>query len=142
MKYNTTTIERQKTKHRSVLCLLCLCLFAACQQRPNPDALALQAAKGYYEELLSGNCEAFLDGKAVADSLPLDYRSQMLQVYRNFLDEQQENHGGLRHVTAERAFRDTTLHLTHAFLLLHFADSTREEITVPMVEVNGQWKMK
>ncbi len=142
MKYDTMTNGQQKAKHRSVLCLLCLCLLAACHHGPNPDEQALQAAKGYYDELLSGNCEAFLDGKAVTDSLPPDYRSQMLQVYRNFLDEQQENHGGVHHVTAERAFRDTTLHLTHAFLLLHFSDSTREEITVPMVEVNGQWKMK
>ncbi len=142
MRYCTQTTKRQKAKHLSVLCLLCLCLFAACQQHPHPEELALQAAKGYYVELLSGNCEAFLDGKAVADSFPPDYRSQMLQVCRSFLDEQQENHGGLSHVTAERAVRDTTLHLTHAFLLLHFADSTREEITVPMVEVGGQWKMK
>ncbi len=143
MRYRTTTIKPQKAKHLSVLCLLCLGLFAACQQQgPNPDEQALQAAKGYYEALLSGHCEAFLDGKAVADSLPPAYRSQMLQVCRNFLDEQRENHGGLHHVTAERALRDTTLHLTHAFLLLHFADSTREEITVPMVKVDGQWKMK
>lgn len=142
MRYDMLTTGRKKAKHRSVLCLLCLGLLAACSQEPNPDELALQAAKGYYDELLSGNCEAFLDGKAVADSLPEGYRSQMLQVYRNFLEEQRENHGGLHHVTAERASRDTTLHLTHAFLLLHFADSTREEISVPMVEVNGQWKMK
>ena len=58
------------------------------------------------------------------------------------MEEQKENHGGLQQVTAVRALRDTTLHFTHAFLLLHFADSTKEEINIPMVEVKGQWKMK
>lgn len=142
MKHIITMITHLKAKHLSVLCLLCLWPLTACHEEPNPDDLALQAAKGYYDELLAGNYEAFLNGKATADSMPQNYRNQMILVYRNYMEEQKENHGGLHQVIAVRAQRDTTLHFTHAFLLLHFADSTKEEINIPMVEVKGQWKMK
>ena len=36
----------------------------------------------------------------------------------------------------------TTFHVVYAFLLLSYGDSTQEEITVPMVNVDGDWKMK
>lgn len=77
MKHIITMITHLKAKHLSVLCLLCLWPLTACHEEPNPDDLALQAAKGYYDELLAGNYEAFLNGKATADSMPQNYRSQM-----------------------------------------------------------------
>ena len=53
-------------------------------------------------------------------------------------------HGGISEVriSPNVGRRDTTLQLTYAFLLLCFADSTQEEIVVPMVEKDGQWYMK
>ena len=51
-------------------------------------------------------------------------------------------HGGLATVTISNAKLDSTQQLMHAFLLLHFKDSVKEEITVPMVQLDGQWKMR
>lgn len=142
MKTYLMTISLTKAKHLMMLCLLCMFASCACHEEPAPESLALQAAHGYYEQLLSGHYEAFLSGKAGADSLPVSYRSQLLQSYEQFAREQKENHGGIARVSAARAQCDSSLHVTHAFLLLHFADSTQEEISVPMVEIAGKWKMK
>ena len=47
-----------------------------------------------------------------------------------------KEHGGLTEVEALRAKGDT------AYLSLHYADSTREEIVVPMMERNNTWYMR
>ena len=45
-------------------------------------------------------------------------------------------------VSAPRAQMDSTLQQMQVFLILQYADSTQEEIVVPMVEHNGRWQMK
>jgi hypothetical protein len=66
--------------------------------------------------------------------------------------DMQQKHNGLREVRVAdshyndekdiEACRDTTLHLTYAFLLLCYGDSTQEEIVVPMVHHSDRWLMK
>ena len=60
------------------------------------------------------------------------------------MDEMVETHGGIREVRVSEntGYRDTTQNLTYVFLMLCFNDSTQEEVTVPMLNVNGEWKMK
>ena len=64
-----------------------------------------------------------------------------LQQYRN---DMVRKHDGLDGVTvsANIGRTDTSLHVTYAFLLLSFCDSTQEEVSVPMVHEHGTWKLK
>ena len=112
-----------------------------CKQ-PTPEELATLAAKGYYTHLAAGEYEHFLEGKAGADSLPADYREQLLVGCKQFLVQQKERHQGIVAVSAPRAQMDSTLQQMQVFLILQYADSTQEEIVVPMVEHNGRWQMK
>ncbi len=107
-----------------------------------PEELASQAAKSYYDCLLAGNYEGFLAGKADMDSVPTDYRTQLLAAYEQYKHELDQSHGGVDSVIVSNARRDSSLQLIQAFLLLHFQDSTKEEIIVPMVQRNGVWKMR
>lgn len=118
-------------------------LFISCQQA-SPEQRAAKAAKDYYDQLVEGYIEGFLEGKAHADSLPSDYMEQMVMVHRQYLSDLQRKHGGLQGVAISRnvARRDESLGVTCAFLLLTFADSTQEEVMVPMVEQDGTWRMK
>ena len=122
--------------------LLVLCLWAGCSNQPTPEELAGQAAKEYYDHLVAGNYEAFLNGKVGADSLPADYRQQLLQVYEHFVQKQEKAHGGIAKVTISNTRSDTLQQLMQTFLILTFCDSIQEEIVVPMVEYNGRWYMK
>jgi hypothetical protein len=116
-------------------------LLAACSS-PSKEELAALAAKGYYQHLVDGEYEHFVDGRLMADSLPADYRSQLIEGYKQFIAQQQATRGGISEVRVSRAFTDSTTHYTSVLLMLCYGDSTSEEVVVPMVERNGRWKMK
>ena len=124
------------------LLVLSLVICACSRQEQTPEEQAAIAAKGYYDSLLTGDFEGFLSGKAGMDSVPGDSRAQMMKACEKYRQELEQLHGGLATVTISNAKLDSTQQLMHAFLLLHFKDSVKEEITVPMVQLDGQWKMR
>lgn len=128
---------------RILLFFLACFLLLSCS-KGTPEQQAAHAAQKYYNCLADGYVEGFLEGKAGVGDLPSAYCEQLLQAYKLYLADIQRKHQGLREVriSPNVGRRDSTLHLTHAFLLLCYADSTQEEITVPMVESEGQWRMK
>ena len=121
--------------------ILALLLFMACAN-PSPEEMASIAAKGYYNHLVNGEYEVFLEGEEGADSLPDDYREQLLTSYRQFMAQQNRDHHGILDIRISNAVTDTVLQYTNVFLVLCFGDSVNEEIVVPMVERNGSWRMK
>lgn len=124
------------------LVLLAVLVFLVGCGKASPEELASLAAEGYYRHLTAGEYEQFLQGKAGADSLPEDYREQLLTGYKQFMAGQQKSHQGIRSVQTTNARMDSTLQLMQVFLLLEYGDSTQEEIVVPMVEHDGRWRMK
>ena len=117
-------------------------LVAACGG-PSREELASLAAKGYYEHLIHGEYEQFYEGMDQRElSSEESYRSQMLDNLRQFMAQQEQAHRGVLEVRVSNATTDTVQQLTNVFLVLCFADSTNEEVVVPMVERNGAWRMK
>ena len=116
-------------------------LMGACSQ-PTPEELASLAAQGYYRHLVAGEYEQFLEGRVGTDSLPDDYREQLLAGYRQFMAQQQRDHQGILDVRVTSATTDTLAGYTNVMLVLCFGDSIDEEIVVPMVERNSSWRMK
>lgn len=125
---------------RKLICLVVLVIVAACSS-PTKEELASLAAKGYYQHLIDGDYDHFLEGREFADSLPADYRSQLIDGYSQFMAQQQAR-GGIREVRISRAFTDSTQQYTSVLLMLCYGDSTTEEVVVPMVERDGRWMMK
>ncbi len=121
--------------------IVALIIVMACSGA-TPEEMASLAAKGYYDHLIHGEYEQFLEGKNGADSLPDDYREQLLTSYRQFMAQQEHAHHGIREVRISRASTDTLRHLTSVFLVLCYGDSINEEIVVPMVEQDKGWRMK
>lgn len=132
-------------KYKSLVLAVSALLFTvSCSQKElTPEEAASQAAQEYYDRLIAGDYEAFLAGRIATDSLPDDYRRQLLNGYRLYHAELQKTHGGITGVTVSNAHRDSSQNLMQTFLLLSFNDSTQEEIIVPMVQNdNGEWKMR
>ena len=121
--------------------LVFLAQWAACSS-PTREELASLAAKGYYQHLIEGDFDHFLEGRVMADSLPDDYRSQLIDGYSQFLAQQVKARGGINEVRISRAYTDSTQQYTSVLLTLCYGDSTSEEVVVPMVERNGRWMMK
>ena len=59
-----------------------------------------------------------------------------------YMGQLKDDHSGLAAVQAISAKTDTARHVGRAFLMLCFADSTKEEIVVPMVLHDGNWYLK
>lgn len=121
--------------------LVFLVQWAACSS-PTREELASLAAKGYYQHLIEGDFDHFLEGRVMADSLPDDYRSQLIDGYTQFIDQQVKTRCGINEVRISRAFTDSTQQYTSVLLMLCYGDSTTEEVVVPMVERDGRWMMK
>lgn len=121
--------------------LVSLAQWVACSS-PTREELASLAAKGYYQHLIEGDYNHFLEGRLMADSLPDDYRSQLIDGYSQFLAQQVKSRGGINEVRISRAFTDSTQQYTSVLLMLCYGNSTSEEVVVPMVEHNGRWMMK
>lgn len=127
-------------------CCLAVLLLAGCGRRPagevTPEERAAAVAKSCYEALYQGHPELFLDGRDGAGQLPADYRSQLLDAYRQHVSETENNHRGVRSVAVSDCQRDSTLGVMQVFLVVNYGDGTKEEIVTPMVERNGVWLMK
>ena len=121
------------------LALIALCVIACSE--PSKEELAALAAKGYYQHLIEGDYAHFVEGRLMADSLPDDYRAQLVESYKQFIAQQQVRKG-IQEVRISRAFTDSTLQYTSVLLMLCYGDSTTEEVVVPMVEHEGRWMMK
>ena len=133
---------------RKFAVIVLLAVLAACGSATKEE-LASLAAKGYYDHLIHGEYEQFYEGmdqRMLSDGTALSdeavYRSQMLDNLRQFMARQTQEHRGVLEVRVSNATTDTVQQLTNVFLVLCFADSTNEEIVVPMVERHGTWRMK
>ena len=113
------------------------------QETPVAEDVVLKQAQEYYQLLLSGEYDAFLSGIEGLDSLPADYREQLMANTCQFVDVQRKQRGGMVRVEGLRAVIDSAATTyANAFLMVCFGDSTHEEVVVPMVEKQGKWLMR
>lgn len=124
---------------------VCLCLSAlflvACGGETTVDKAA-EAAKGYYNSLVEGRYTDYVNGFSNAEGLPPSYVEQLVVNAKQFMAQQKEEHGGIKEVRTVSSRVDSLQGKTDVFLLFCYADSTQEEVVVPMVERNGVWMMK
>ena len=127
---------------RKLVYLILIVIVVACSTGVSREEQAALAAKGYYTHLVQGEYEQFVEGRFMADSLPADYRSQLIEGYKQFVAQQLEDRKGIQEVSVSRAYTDSLAGYTNVLLMLCYGDSTTEEVVVPMVERDGRWMMK
>lgn len=126
-----------------ILFIFAMTVLASCEnKKADPAEIVGKTAKVYYDYLLHGNYDAFVDGTYRKDSIPPAYREQLLANAKMFVGQQKEEHRGIKDIRIADAKIDTLRHVGSAFLILAYGDRTTEEIVVPMVEVKKIWYMK
>lgn len=121
--------------------MTCLMGLSGCSEVSREEQ-AKEAAQEYYAALLQGDYQAFLEGRVHMDSIPDSFREQLLISYKQFMRQQEEAHDGVVSFEPTRVVDDSLLQVMQVFMMINYADSTREEIVVPMVEHQGKWMMK
>ncbi|MCQ2223448.1 MAG: hypothetical protein MJZ35_06655 [Bacteroidaceae bacterium] len=116
----------------------------ACAEQPKRDLHAemCEAAEQYYTMLMQDNFGSFVDGHYANDSLPEDYRSQLIDAVAQYKVNETERKGGLMEfqVTGDSLYADSTSGFVT--IELSFGDQSKEEVILPLVYDGKQWKMK
>jgi len=101
---------------------------------------ARRAAERCYKYLRTGRYDRFVDEIAYADQMSPEYRRQMQDLVHESAHNYEAAHGKM---LAAEAVGDTLMgDLAHIYLQVTYADSTSEEIGLPMVCIDGDWKMQ
>ena len=117
-------------------------LFSCKEKTPDPGYYAGIAAKGYYDMLLEGRYDEFVEGQNMPHRIPEGYLQQLVLNAKMFVEQQKHAHRGMKAFQILDAKADTVHHLADVYLSVTYGDSTKEQIVVPMVEVEKKWKMR
>ena len=128
----------------SILIAVALLLAACGEKKKNVDQgkLAAKAAKYYYEQLLKGDYEAFLNNENRTNNLPDNYRKQLLLNLKQFVAQQDSVHHGIDSITLGAAHFSAKDNTASVFLLFYYGDKTTEQVVVPMVKERGKWILR
>lgn len=101
-----------------------------------------QAAQNYYTLLLEEKYDSLVLGIDAPDSLPIDYRSQLADAMAQYKIRETRGRQGLTgfRVVGDSLFPDSISGYTE--IELTFGDQSHEQIIMPLVYVDGVWKMK
>ena len=121
-----------------------LCCTEKTQTTPVDDetragGVALECYRALY---IQNQPEAFLRGRVVFDSLDEEQRQQLITFYKQHVLKVERQRGAVRNIDFSRAELDTALNVMQVFLKMTYGDATQEEIVVPMVERDGEWRME
>ena len=128
----------------SILIAVALLLAACGEKKKNVDQgkLAAKAAKHYYEQLLKGDYEAFLNNENRTNNLPDNYRKQLLLNLKQFVAQQDSVHHGIDSITLGASHFSAKDNTASVFLLFYYGDKTTEQVVVPMVKQRGKWILR
>ena len=99
-------------------------------------------AKGYYERLIEGNYEGYVDAHNKPDSQPPHYRRLPERNARHYAERQKSLNGGWVGVRIVGCRLDSLSPTAEVILQMCYADSTCEDVVVPMVERGGRWYIR
>lgn len=122
--------------------LLSMTLVACSESLEDIEKRAGQTAVEYYRLLQKQRYADFVSGMYGADSIPQNYRQQMEDNAAMFMSEQNKAHKGIADITLSRCKADTARHTAEAYITIHYADSVKEVVCVPLVMRNDTWYMK
>ena len=106
----------------------------------NSSAAVCSQAEIYYQNLLAGQYEKYLEGISGVCAMLPEQRTQTLQALKAFCQNQQAQHGGMVSVRGVEALLQDKR--AEVYMDIIYADSVSERIVVPMVLEDSVWRME
>ena len=92
------------------------------------------------EKFVDGDFDGIVAEMPYADSFSADYRRQLSDLLSEHRSRELRRCGG---VTGYVVRGDTISgNEAQVFVLLHFGDSTSEEISIPLTRIGNEWKLR
>ena len=135
-------MRKSVTAATLALAILTALLTACSAGQQKPDFAAAEAAKEFYDSLNNGGYKYFTAMTLRTESIPGSYREQLEANSKMYLAGLRKDHGGISEVRIVNCRNDAKGETAEAYILMCFADSTKEEIVVPMVKHEGRWMMR
>ena len=114
-------------RFQSILPLVSILLFTACRkevQDLNSSAAVCSQAEIYYQNLLTGQYEKYLEGISGVCAMLPEQRTQTLQALKAFCQNQQAQHGGMVSVRGVEALLQDKR--AEVYMDIIYADSVSE----------------
>lgn len=119
--------------------MLALCITSCHKGDSLTHSSARRAAERYFNMLIDGKYEAYIDGMVDADSMPDDLRSQMADMLAQFCEGQKLNKGMLSVTATADTIADSA---AYVYLDILYGDSTTEQVGMPLLFTDKRWRMQ
>ena len=129
-------------KLRLFILLAMALVVTSCGREASTEEVVGATARLYYESLLEGRYDDFVAGLDGWKEMPPAYREQLRDNAKMFVHKQEKARGGIKSIEMSKSEVDTENHQAQVFLRFCYADSTDEQVVVPMVERDGVWLMR
>lgn len=118
-------------------------MLSACRNESvDQKKLVASTAQLYYQYLLEGKYDDFVGGIDFHLNPSPDYKEQLRANAKMFIRQQEMDHKGISSIHVSGAEVDESNHSANVFLVFCYADSTTEQVVVPMVECDNLWLMR
>ena len=126
-----------------ILFLMILFLVSSCGDKDEKELKqAGNAAVKYYEYLIAGQYDRYVDGIRSCDSVPEAYRNRMKVLVKQFVAREKAKNGGLKSVALGREELCLGGMSANVFLNVTFGNGMTEEVVLPLVKVGKIWRMQ
>lgn len=121
--------------------MFCLTMVACGDHfRPTIHDEVRKAAENYYSYLMDGDYEQYVRGIHDVDSMDSSYYRQMVDLMAQHMSEVKASRKGLR---SAEALSDTIVDdVADVILRLKYGDGSSERVVLPLVNVDGYWRLQ
>ena len=120
-----------------ILCTFSLIAFSSCK-KDNLEEPA-QAAENYFNYIIESDLEKYVAGMARYGSLPEPQRKETLDLVRQYVNREKNERGGMKSVTVVET--STEGDTANVLLAVTYGNETVEEILLPLVKIDGIWRL-
>lgn len=135
-------MKKSKELHLGFLVLslfVAVAMFSSCgKEKQDIGNIAVE----YVESLYKGNYQLAADNTTGSAEASVQYREHLQLLYRNMVEDNTQEHGALVSAKCSNVSVDEAHHSADVFLHLTFADSTHQDILLPMEQHGDRWLMK
>jgi pyruvate-formate lyase len=120
-----------------IVALTAIAVVLSCgKKRDNSAALA---AEKYMNYMVSGQAEKYVSARSDYDSLPDNYRNQLVTMVKQYIQYEQKERGGIKTVSVISDTIDGNT--ANVLLSVHYGNGNTEELLFPLIKRKNAWKI-